>query len=548
MSQPFQLSAILAERAQLLEAAKESTAASSAPSRTRTDASNSVLAALAAVMVVAATALHLVWPLPADTSWLLTVCERMLAGQTLYADITELNPPMSPWLYMPWVWLAPKIGVPADILAVLATIGVCLVATALSERILTAAGLIRSREVWRLVAIFALLVAPVLTFSQREHFAVAFALPMLAAIAARAGGRPLSTGLLLVAGLCGGLTMAVKPHFGLAILLAVMCAVAARRSLRPVFAPENLLAGAVFALYAGLVVLLHPEYFTEMLPIAGAIYVPNRVPLATLLQLPLPILLYLSLGAWLAKDGLGDTPFPKILLAATVGFFVAYLVQGRGWTYHLLPAGVLGTIGFGLAVFDAERGRAHALPRRVLASSLAIVAAGLLALMTVMNVVERERDELPFLEKLAAALEPLGPHPKIALISEDITVGSPFHRMIGATLINRGPSLWMAGNAFRLCAKDKSDAAKTKCDRAIADERAMLREDLKRNPPDVVLAAKHGRDWLAFAREDEETASLLDAYRSYGTVEDGEFKVEILVPKSFAELQLRPSLVAAGAR
>ena len=45
-------------------------------------------------------------PLDCDVSWLITVNEKLLAGQRAYVDFIEVNPPASIWLYTPAVWIA----------------------------------------------------------------------------------------------------------------------------------------------------------------------------------------------------------------------------------------------------------------------------------------------------------------------------------------------------------------------------------------------------------------------------------------------------------
>ena len=58
-----------------------------------------------ALLIAGITLLAVSWQLRCgtipDTSWLITVCERMLSGERLYADIYETNPPFSVWLYLP---------------------------------------------------------------------------------------------------------------------------------------------------------------------------------------------------------------------------------------------------------------------------------------------------------------------------------------------------------------------------------------------------------------------------------------------------------------
>lgn len=56
------------------------------------------------------------WGTVADTSWLITVNERMLGGERLYVDLLETNPPFSVWLYTMPVWVAQQLGLAPELL------------------------------------------------------------------------------------------------------------------------------------------------------------------------------------------------------------------------------------------------------------------------------------------------------------------------------------------------------------------------------------------------------------------------------------------------
>lgn len=467
------------------------------------------LPVIVGLIVLTSLVLHLIAELPHDTSWLLSVCERMLAGQRLYSEIAELNPPMSAWLYLPWVAFAHAIGVAPETVVVVVTLVVGLAAIAASARILDHGALPPKRSVWWIVAAFTMLVVPMLTFAQREHFAVMFILPMLAAIAVRAEGRALSWVYLLGAGLGGGLAVAVKPQFGLAILLPVAYAAVRQRSLRPVFAIEVLVAGAAFLAYLGAAARLHPEYLSEMLPIATAIYVPNRLPISDVLTRPATIVSAILIVAWIVNGSFRRHPLQLVLLLATIGFVLAYLIQGRGWAYHALPVLTLASIGLGLSFWSrpVDRGGEWS-------SNFSCIAITLVALLPAATFFQAWLLDRP----LANALRPLGPGLKIALLSNDLAIGSPVHRMVGGMLINRGPSLWLAGNALQFCARGSEGDRQETCKAMIGRERQWLREDLTRTPPDVILADARRFDWLEWAREDPATAAILDGYVLFATV------------------------------
>jgi hypothetical protein len=56
------------------------------------------------------------WGTVVDTSWLITECQRLLAGEQLYVDLIENNPPFTVWLFLPavvvsqWLGMTPEIG------------------------------------------------------------------------------------------------------------------------------------------------------------------------------------------------------------------------------------------------------------------------------------------------------------------------------------------------------------------------------------------------------------------------------------------------------
>ena len=56
----------------------------------------------------------LVHYLGADMSWLLTAADGMIAGQRLYVDIWETNPPFSVLLYLPAAYAEHLLGLRAE--------------------------------------------------------------------------------------------------------------------------------------------------------------------------------------------------------------------------------------------------------------------------------------------------------------------------------------------------------------------------------------------------------------------------------------------------
>jgi hypothetical protein len=53
-----------------------------------------------------------------DVAWLLYVARKWLAGQRLYDDLVEVNPPLIVWMYAAPAWIAGMLSVPPKLVAV----------------------------------------------------------------------------------------------------------------------------------------------------------------------------------------------------------------------------------------------------------------------------------------------------------------------------------------------------------------------------------------------------------------------------------------------
>ncbi|MGN6488493.1 MAG: hypothetical protein ACTHLT_11830 [Devosia sp.] len=474
--------------------------------------SDAVIYALVALIALGTTWFHLSGPLGPDVSWLITVSERILAGGRLYVDILEPNPPMAGYLYMPPVLLARALGLPSEPFVVLWTVGFGLLTTGFAARLVTRHRLLQHPELFWPVTLLLFLSAWGEDFAQREHFAAMAGLPLVVSLALRATGNRPPLHAWIMAGLAGGFMLAIKPHFALPILFGVLYVAWRRRSLTPVFAPEMWLAGSLFVAFCVATVVFYPEFLSNILPVATTVYIPDRRPLWLLLSVRatayFEVILLIALIGF--RRHLTASPLLGVMFAAAIGFLLSYLAQGKGYPYQILPGTAL--IGsFVLLGFSEQRDTT----RRLLDSVLPIAAAAVLAIMPMLDDVGQWRGRQP----LEDAIRPYGPGLRIANITPDLTVGSPLHRRLGAELINAPPSLLMSISAWRLRIERHPDAEwAAKIDAFEAAERRQLRSDMQARPPDIVVSSVDGFDWLAWAREDPDLASILAGYEQFGIV------------------------------
>jgi hypothetical protein len=452
-----------------------------------------------------------------DVGWLLTVGEKVLDGQRLYVDVLETNPPASTLLYLPAILLARATGfLPERVLDLLCVLGTGL-SLWLAGRALAGAGLLRGLSGTFLVVSAAaiLLVVPLDNFGQREHIAAICLLPALAVMAARVERSAPEPWLALLAGLGAGITMAIKPHFVAAVAAPEIYVLLRLRSLRPLLRLENLAAAAVVLAYGAAVVVAFPAFLTVALPLLRDVYLPIRhYDLIHMLLLP-AVPIWLATGAGLALCMRASDRGPRLLVPflASGGFLVALLVQGKGWSYHGLPAVTLSFLTVALAVAH-KIGSPGARKRGALGRAVELASAAGLAVMFAWGTAWF-RDGRDF-GALPAVLGHLAPHPKLIAISSDISIGHPLVREIGGTWVASVCSQWITGGVIARQGEDLDEATRKRLEGYALRDKAMLAADIRNNRPDVILIHLDWFDWTSWVRSDP---GLAEAFSRYAYVE-----------------------------
>ena len=476
-------------------------------------------AVLALGLFVAGSAMAFLRRTDVDVAWLLTMGEKMLAGQRPYVDVFEANPPMSILLYLPAVIAGRGLGVAADAMVIVLVLAAIVASLAFCGRIL-APVLDRSTR-WKLAAaaVFVLAVLPMGVFSQREHIAIVFMLPFLALVAARGEGARPAPWSAVLAGLGCGLAMAIKPHFALAAGGALAVAMMRRRSPWPALQAEIWAASAVVIAYAAVVFTVFPAFMT-FLPVIRDAYLPIRQPMIALLTWP-PLaiwLIFAAIAGFVVRCRCGAAWTTWSLLAASAGGFASYLIQGKGWPYHSYPMLALAVLALATAaVLGAPKPAAgvlrHAAARIVTASVCLVLTLG--AVVVSLGWFGLKGD----MGALNAPVQALAPHPKLLSISADIAVGEPLTRELHGQWVGSVCSQWISAGAMTLEHRGGlSDAQRLHLRALMAIDRRLLVHDILTGRPDVILIST-SRDWLGWARADPALAAALAAYHPVRTVE-----------------------------
>ena len=441
-------------------------------------------------------------PLNHDVAAVLNFSQRWLAGERLYADLIDVNPPLIFVLNLLPAFLAewtPLDGVQALQLCLLTLGGMSWRLCALLRRD-RAEGAAERAALDALVPLA--LVVSGYDFGQREVIMATCALPYCVLAARRMEGRSTPAGPRLATLLLAAVGFALKPHF-LAVAGTVELTVLVRRGLRRgVRDGAPWLMAAVWLLYLAAIPVLFPEYLGHVVPLVWQYYLDLggndawRVLLgedmgeATLLLL---LLLPLAL-----RRGAGS--LPVALAAAATGAFASAWVQHKGWTYHVAPILMLGSVLAGLLV--ARWADATLPPARARASApamAAVLAAGV-ALFVVRG------GEAPFREfhfsgtkagRLTAWLKREAYGERLLILTPDIFPVYPALNYAHAQSTLRTMNMWLLQGVYRVCPENGERYRQPwEMSRAEFFVYRTVAEDFARAPPTAVLITRNpGIPW-----------------------------------------------------
>jgi hypothetical protein len=514
-----------------------------------------------------------------DISWMLTIGEKWLDGQTPYVDFVETNPPASILLYMPAIAVARALGAKPEFAVAVYGFAWAAAALAVSAAILRCAGLLeRLGPIALALAMLAVMILPGRTFDERDFFAVLFGLPYLAAAAARAACGPIEGRAQILAGLGAGAMIAIKPPYAIIVLVLapyLLARVGLPRMLRSI---EPYAAAAFLVGYSVLVAWCFPLYLSDVLPTVATAYLPVRESLLGLVA-NVGVVLWIALGALLFALA-GRRVSEPLIAVPTLGSFgaaAAYAIQGKGWLYQFYPALALIVLALAAAL-ELKRCETRELVASVLVASATlacVVAFGAppvpcaIAFVLAAYAAVRGRGANPdhlFLATLGSggligaacgiycvavpgptpeftrALASLRPHPNVAAIAEGLGVGFPLVRNVGGVWVQRTQGLLMTAGARRLIDENPDDhALAARLEPIIRRDGEMAAEDIERHRPDALLISQSGARFHAWAMSDPVLAAARADYVLIMQNPGKEWPVDLYVRRDLVRLRAASS-------
>lgn len=302
-----------------------------------------------AAATVALTLLYSI-PLTHDVVWQFWIARQMMNGAALYRDVWEVNPPLWFWSAVPIRFAAAWLSIaPLRLLVVVVTaLGIL---SALATGRLSALTSPIARFALMLLSFWLIVVGPLYDFGQREHIALICSVPYAALIAHRSTGKPMSMRLAVLVGVAAAYGFALKHYFVVVPVMLELWLITHCRSLwRPVRA-ETVALGGLALIYAVVVIVFAPAFFTDNLPMVRAAYHGFESSWEMILLRPWIVIwtfiaaFFLTFGGAFGRKA---NPLVSTLLIVAIGYGISYFMQRKGWLYHSVP--VTGAAGLALGV------------------------------------------------------------------------------------------------------------------------------------------------------------------------------------------------------
>lgn len=274
-----------------------------------------------------------------DVAWLSICAERIIDGGTFFSDCYDTNPPLSTFLYIPFIWLSQITGIAAYHILFWGTLTTIGLGTFLTYRILAfmPSLSVNERLIICVTYLFTLTIIPTIYFAERDHFLAMMILPFIVLQFCISDRKKTPALLSYTILLFGSMTLLLKPHYGLIPLIIFVHRMISQRRIFIVFDKDFLTLTLLTAFYISSVILFYPDFISFMLPDILSTYAGyNNIAGTYRSSLPYgALIIFTGLLTLRARGNFGK--FVKLWWVCAVLGLCCYVIQMKGFTYHRLP-------------------------------------------------------------------------------------------------------------------------------------------------------------------------------------------------------------------
>lgn len=415
----------------------------------------------------------------ADTLWLADAAGRLLRGEAMSLSFYDPNPPLSMILYIPAVWVAGTGLInlhSALFLYVLLLVGVSAAATFKLLRAIPGTDITLA-----MAGTAALIIASTVmasgSYTERDQIIGVWLVPFVLAQLALTKGWPCPAPLRHALFLIGAILILVKPHYGLLPTLMIIHRALSQKRIFVCKDTDFIYLAAGVIGYAALLFFYFPDFLHVMLPDILRLYSANFS-----VGVMYRALYYALLCSTVALFAImvGRTSWlPYFLLGCALICLIPFIVQMRGYHYHLMPAITFfwcGTAVFGKDFFQRYMSPPLAL---LLVTGVMTIFAFFITQSRLVLPTTAQYQNLPMAHAIADCPAPC----PFFVINDHIEITHQTALYTGKEWASRFPSLWFLPGIYALEEKDPVSFKRLKDKYA-----TMLAEDIERYKPHYVLA------------------------------------------------------------
>jgi hypothetical protein len=416
-----------------------------------------------------------------DTSWYLISTRWWIDGIPIYEEISELNPPLAFYLYAPPVFVAKILNVDPTLIARLYVFLIAGASITWGHFLMQRDGRLTQSQLTIMTTSVSIgfVVVSFGSFAQREHLMLLFSWPYVVSLFV--GDSVTSAKQKICIGIYAFLGLGLKPIFLLIPVLMSLARFAQSRKLASIFLLQNvmlLLAGGV---YVVLSYILHPAYFSDIIPKTMMVYGAYKSELSTVFaRSRTPFVLFVMILA--ASYFSPKTRLSQYVYGMAAAVFAAFLffnIQSKGWAYQMLPFRVylwlFATISVISLYSEAKQ-------------KISGIAFGLLIVLILLvpSLIRGPYSTL-FIDGLATHFQCKPGNRTYQVFGANVSTGYPMANKAGALPAVRTPTLWLFPGIIHRLTQNIDTQERDKLNHALDTYTESIIDDLLRVKPQVLF-------------------------------------------------------------
>lgn len=296
------------------------------------------------ILICIALAFQAIQPYNQDAIWLLYCSKSLLYGGKYYYNFIEVNPPLILLFYMPAILVASIFKVSTYLVLVIYLFAWAMISLFISyhffKKIFSHSSILANYSL--LIIFICFTIFPSDQFTERENIALELIFPYLLLTVSRLKNIPCQPSFAALCGLFSAIGFCTKPYFFAIFLFVELYYLIFKHNLLAWIKIETLTIIVCAVCYILSIFLFTPEYIFKILPLANKLYFSGYAQnyLLQMLSYQSTVIFFLSIVItclYLYLSKFKDGFYLAVLLLASIGFFISYLIAGQPWFYHTLP-------------------------------------------------------------------------------------------------------------------------------------------------------------------------------------------------------------------